>query len=137
MFGHWHTSELREGRLEVIEFKRIWPVILVRCSQNFKNLEDLINLRISHEERSTLDHLSEDAASGPSVYSKRVCLLTEKDFRASIPECDDLVGVSLDRKAKCAGQSKISKLNVDSSSIDEQVLRFQVTMEDSVLVQVD
>ena len=137
MLCHWDTSELREGRLEVIQFERIRPVVLIRCSQNFKNLEYLIDLRISHEQRSTLNHLGEDAASGPSVNSERVSLLTEEDFGASVPECDDFVSISLNGKTESAGESKISKLDVLSSGVNKQVLWLQVTMEDSVLVQVD
>jgi len=137
MLCHWDTSELREGRLEVNQFERIRPVVLIRCSQNFKNLEYLIDLRISHEQRSTLNHLGEDAAGGPSVNSERVSLLAKENLGASVPERDNFVSISLNGKTESAGESKISKLDVLSSGVNKQVLWLQVTMEDSVLVQVD
>ena len=49
MLGHGHATELGECRFEVVQLERIRPVILIRCSQNFENFEDLVNLRITHE----------------------------------------------------------------------------------------
>ena len=77
MLGHWHTTELREGRFEIVQFQSIRPVVFIRCSQNFKNFEDLIDFRIAHEQRPALDHLSEDAACGPQVDTQTVGFLAK------------------------------------------------------------
>ena len=63
VLGHGHAPELGERRLEIVQPQGIRPVILVRGAQYFENFEDLINLRITHEQRSTLHHLRENAAS--------------------------------------------------------------------------
>ena len=47
------------------------------------------------------------------------------------------MSVGLNRKTKGASKTEISELNVLSSRVDKQVLWFQITMENSVLVQVN
>lgn len=47
------------------------------------------------------------------------------------------MGVCLNRESEGPGKSEISELNVVSLSVDEQVLRLEITMENSMLVQVD
>ena len=42
-----------------------------------EDLEDLINLRVTHKERSFLDEFSEDAADGPHVDAQGVLLLAQ------------------------------------------------------------
>ena len=75
----------------------------MRCSEYFEDFEDLINFRVTHEKRSFLKHLSEDAPRGPEVDSERVVLRREQDLRTAVPECDNLMGVSLDREAESSG----------------------------------
>ena len=47
------------------------------------------------------------------------------------------MGIRLDWKSESASESKISQLDHVTWCVDEQVLWFQVTMENSVLMQVD
>ena len=96
MLNHLHASELGESWLKVGQAEGIWPVILVWCSQHLEDFEYLIDLRIAHEERPPLDHLCENASGRPQIYTQGVCLLAKQDLGTSIPECDDLVSVSLD-----------------------------------------
>ena len=70
MLNHGHASELRESRLEIVKFQSIWPIIFVWSSQDLKDFEDLIDLRITHEKWSSLNHLRKNAACGPKVYSE-------------------------------------------------------------------
>lgn len=49
MFCHGHATELGESRLEVAEFERIGPVVLVGGAKDFENFEDLIDFGIPHE----------------------------------------------------------------------------------------
>jgi len=47
------------------------------------------------------------------------------------------VRVSFNWEAKSAGKTKISELDVLALSIDQQILWFQISMENPVLVQMD
>ena len=76
MLGHGHAAELGESRFEIVQFQGIWPVILIRGAQDFENFEDLIDLGVSHEERSTLDHLGKDAPCGPEIDAQTVSFLS-------------------------------------------------------------
>ena len=49
MVLHWDASEFRERGLEVLQLQSIWPVVLVRGSQDLENFEDLIDFTVSHE----------------------------------------------------------------------------------------
>ena len=96
MLDHGHAAELGERRLKVIQLESIWPIILVRGAKHFENLKDLIDLGVSHEEWLSLHHLCKNATGGPKINTKGVGLLAKKNFRASVPECDDFVSVGLD-----------------------------------------
>jgi hypothetical protein len=63
-----------------------------------ENPEDFVDLGITREQRLTHSHLSEDTAYGPHVDCGAVVSRTQKDFRCSVPESDDLV-------VKCVGKS--------------------------------
>lgn len=52
--------------------------------------EDLINLRVTGEERLTHDHLGKDAADRPHVNARRVVTRAEEDFGSAVPESDNL-----------------------------------------------
>lgn len=60
--------------------------------------------------------------------------MAEQNFRAPVPESDDLVSVSLDWKSKSTSQSEISQLDGCSLAVDKEVLRFKIAMENAVLV---
>ena len=62
VFCHRHTFELRECRFEVFELQCVGPVVLIRRSEYFEYFENLIDLTVSHEKRSSLDHLCKDAS---------------------------------------------------------------------------
>ena len=131
---HGNAVELGERHLEVLQLQRVWPVVFVRRSQHLEDLEDLVDLTVAHKQRLPLDHLCEDAPSRPQVHSQGVGSLSKQDLGAAVPQSDDLVGVSFNREAKSAGKSKISQLNVLTVLVDEQVLRFQVSVEYAVLM---
>lgn len=52
--------------------------------------EELINLRITGEQRCLGDQLREDRSNTPHIHSSRVVARAEKDFGSSIPQCDNL-----------------------------------------------
>ena len=137
MFFHCDSSPLREGWLESRQVECIRPVAFVRSSKDFENLKDLVDFTISSEQRTTLCHFSKDTTSRPQINSKRVCLLAKKDFRASVPKCDNFVSVGLDGQSKGTGKSEISQFNLSTGRVDEQILRLQVPVEDAMLMAVN
>ena len=122
---------LREAALEVGEGRDTRPVGFGRSAQNAEDLEYLVDLGVTREERLAGSHLGEDAANGPHVDTSGVLAATEQNFRRAVPECDDLVSVSAERNTKGASQTKIGQLQV-ALLVDEQVLRLQVTVQDAV-----
>jgi len=134
---HGDASPLRERLFERRQVECIRPVAFAGGSQHLENLKDLVNLTVTREQGATLSHLSKNAASGPQINSQRVGFLAEQDLRASVPECNHLVGVGFDRQAKGTGQTEISQLDLSSTGVDQQVLGFQISVENAVLMAVD
>lgn len=62
-------------------------------------------------------------------------LLSEQDFRGSVPESDHFVSVGLDGQSKCPCQAKVRDLK-NALIINEQVLWFQVSMHNSIAMAV-
>lgn len=58
---------------------------------SLEDFEDLVNFRVTGEERFAGAHLCKDSTNRPHVDASRVLTTTEEDFWCSIPKCDDLV----------------------------------------------
>lgn len=95
-----------------------------------EDLEDLINLAVSTEESLLLSQFSEDASNGPNIDSQTVLLLAEQNFGCPVPKSLNLMGEGLDGQTEGTGKSKVSNLEV-SLTIDEKVLRFEVSVDDA------
>lgn len=134
---HGHAAELGEGGLEVSELQSIGPVALVWRAKHLEDFEDLVDFTVAHKQRLALDHFREDAASRPQIDAQRVGLLTKQDLRAAVPQRDYLVRVRLDGQPESTRESEVRQLNRLTVGVDQQVLRLQVSMEDSVLVEID
>ena len=100
-----------------------------------EDLEDLINLRVTHKERSFLDEFSEDAADCPHVDAQGVLLLTQKDFWSSVPKSLNFMGQGLDWDGESSRKSEITDFEIALVG-DKDVLRFEVSVEDPVGVHV-
>ena len=137
MLNHCHALKLRERLLEIRQLQAVWPVVLVGCAQDFEDFEYLVNLTVAHEKRSSLTHLCENASCRPEVDTEGVRLLTKKNFRASVPESDDFMRIRLDRKPKGSCQTEVSKLALSSRAVNEQILRLQISVENTMLVKID
>ena len=66
-----------------------------------KDPEDLVDLRVTWEERLAHNELGEDAADGPHIDSSRVVTRAKEDFRCTVPECDNLSSASATGKIRC------------------------------------
>ena len=80
-----------ESWLKVRETCHSRPVSFLWSPKNPENLEDLINFRISCEKRFSMCHFRKYASNRPNVNRNTVLSLSKKDFRSSIPQCDNLV----------------------------------------------
>lgn len=100
-----------------------------------EDLKDLVNLRVSREQRLACAHLGEDAADRPHVDTSRVLATTEQNLWSTVPQSNNLMSVCAQRDAKGAGETKIGQLEV-ALTIDQQVLRFQIAVQDPVTVAV-
>jgi len=63
--------------------------------------------------------------------------LAQQDFWASVPKSDDLMGVGLDWEAEGSCKTEISELTGSSIVTDQQILRFEISVENSVLMEED
>ena len=52
--------------------------------------EQLIDFRVSMEERSFCNHLGEDAGNAPDIDRAGVALTTEQDLRSTVPQSHNL-----------------------------------------------
>ena len=107
----------------------------MRRSEDAEDLENLVNLTVTHEKRPLLQHLGKDATRAPDVDAERVVLRTKQDLGASVPEGDDLVSVCLDRESEGSGQAEIGELDCLAVAANEQVLWLQVSVENAVRMQ--
>jgi hypothetical protein len=100
-----------------------------------EDLEDLVNLRVTREERLARAHLSEDAANGPHVDAGGVLPTSQQNLWRAVPQCDDLVRVCAQRDTERARETEIGELKVEVV-VDEEVLRLQVAVQNAVSMAV-
>lgn len=98
-----------------------------------ENLEDLVNLRITWEQRLAGAHLGKYAAHRPHVYTRGVLPTTQQDLRSTVPQRHNLVGVGPEGDSKGTGKTEIRQLEV-AVAVDQEVLGLQIAVEDSVRV---
>lgn len=95
---------LRERRLVVGQTADSGPDGLVRGTKQAvisgietqhspEDAEDLVNLRVTGEQRLAHGHLGKDTANGPHVNGRRVMTRAEKDFGGAVPKGDNLGSV--------------------------------------------
>jgi hypothetical protein len=100
-----------------------------------EDLENLINLRITWEERLSGAHLCKDTTNRPHVNTSGVLATTKQDLWGSIPQGDDLVSICAKGYTKGTRKTEISKLEI-AFTINEKVLRLEITVKDAVTVAV-
>lgn len=126
---------LREAALEVGEAGDAGPVVFTGRAEDAEDFEDLVDFRVTGEERLAGGHLGEDAADRPHVDAGAVLAAAEQDLGSAVPEGDDFVGVGAERNAEGTGQAKVGELQV-ALFVDEEVLRLEVAVQDTVGVAV-
>lgn len=98
-----------------------------------EDFKDLVNFRIPTKENSLMGNLIKNTSHRPNINSGVVNFSPQQDFRSPIPKRDNFVGVLLDGVVISAGESKISQFDVEFVlSVDEDVLGFEVSVDDAV-----
>ena len=83
-----------EGGFVVWQFGTVGPVYVTWSAHDLKHFKNLVNLRVSREERPPVHHFHEDRSNSPDIDGCRVSLLAEQDFRGSVPQRDHFMCVS-------------------------------------------
>lgn len=109
------------------------PCPLGRGAHDPEDARDLVLVGRAREQWPARVHLRHDAASGPDVYACVVCPASQQDVGSAIPQRDNLVGEGVDRDTKSSRQTEITKFQL-SLAVDQEVLGFEIPMQDSVLV---
>ena len=123
----------RPRRLELREARDARPRPLRRRAHEPEDLEQLVFVRGSGEQRATGEHLRHDAAGAPDVDAGVVGAAAEEDVGRAVPQRHDFVAEGVNRDAEGAGKAEIGEFEL-ALVVDEEVLRFEVAVEDSVLV---
>jgi hypothetical protein len=100
-----------------------------------EDFEDLVDLAVATEKRLLFSELGEDAADSPDIDSQTILLLPEQHLGGPVPEGLDLMREGLDGETEGPGKSKVSDLE-GSGPVNEQILRFEVPMDDPAGVAV-
>ena len=100
---------------------------------------ELVLLRVALHNRTSRPHLGHDTAGAPHVHRRSVVPLSKEEFRRTIPEGDDTVGVPVRspvlvrRQREGTSQAEISKLE-DPGLGYQNVGRLHVAVEDLLAV---
>lgn len=109
------------------------PGALAGRAHETENLLQLVLVRGAGEEGAAGVHFGHDAAGGPDVDAGVVGARAEEDIRGAVPEGNDLIGEGVDGDAEGPRKTEIGEFEL-ALVVDEQVLRFQVAVEDAVFV---
>ena len=107
----------------------VGPRLLRRRPERLEDLCELVEVGVPCNEGHAQQQLGEDAAHRPDVDAGPVDPGAEEELRSAVPPRHDEVRVLAVGGAVVLGQTKVSYLDV-ALAVDEQVVWFQVAMED-------
>lgn len=122
-----------EVRLILRELRYPRPGPFARCTHESEDLLELIIVRGAWKQWSTGVHLCHDTARRPDVDGCVVGATAEKDVRRAVPQCHDLVRERVYWDAEGASETEVCKFEL-TSSIDQQILGLEISMEHTILV---
>ena len=123
ILGQTDFSPFRKTDFKVWQFVYSRPYLICRRSHNSENLEQLIDLAITHEKWPFHYYFKEYAAQWPDIHRGRVMPCSHQDLRGSIPQSNHFMGVGLHWQSEGPCKSEISYLN-SSIAVNEYVLGF-------------
>lgn len=88
------------------------PCALIGGAECLEYSKDLIDFRLPFKQRFFGYHFGEDAANSPNIDGSGVLGRPQQNFRSSIPEGDDFVGVGPDWDWKCSCEAEITDLQL-------------------------
>ena len=130
-FGQILSLPLRECCFEVGQSRDSLPNGFVGCPKSSEDSEQLINLWVSRKQRSVWSHLCKDTTDWPDINWRSIQRRSQHNLWWSIPKSDYFMSVSSNRKGNGSGQTKVCQFDV-SFGIDQKVLRFQVSMKNTM-----
>ena len=117
----------REGGKTYIFTSNSIDHIIRRCPKELGDDGELVDVVLAGEEWLALEHLSKDAASTPDIHLDIVFLPGEHDFGSSVVSSRN-VARHLGVLDPC--QAEVADFQI-AILVDQDVTRFQVTMDDS------
>lgn len=109
------------------------PGALGGRAHDAEDADDLVLVGGAGEQRPPRVHLGHDAARRPDVDAGVVRPAAQQHVGRAVPQRHHLVGEGVDGDAEGARQPKVAELE-RALPVDKQVLRFQISVEDSILV---
>lgn len=125
----WHRKHFAVGKPA-----RIRPVIIVGLAEDHRDLLPLVHFRGAWEQRPECVQLGHDAPQGKYVDRVVVAAGTEDVFWRSVPPSRDILSKG-SGMADFFDQAEIAQLD-DSFLLDQDVLRFNVSMEKAMAVDI-
>jgi hypothetical protein len=106
------SPESREAGFEIWAFLEPRVVMVIGGAMVGEDLEDLINLRVSHKQRFFFNHFCKNAAQRPNVHTQGILFLTHQNFWSSIPESLHLMSQGFYRNTESSCQTEVSQFYV-------------------------
>ena len=105
------------------------PVLRRRRAQESAYLQQLVEIVLPGEEWDAGDHLQDDAPDGPHINGRPIRGVAEQHIRRAIPQGDYLVRELRDGDTERPPEAEIRQLEDHLLALNQQVLRFEVSME--------
>mmetsp|Transcript_23375 Transcript_23375/g.33025 ORF Transcript_23375/g.33025 Transcript_23375/m.33025 type:complete len:203 (+) Transcript_23375:300-908(+) len=136
-FRHHFTKLVRlwcpfgKCTLKVFERRNAGPSSFCGSAQNSEDAEELINFGVGREKSSSHHHFSKNTTDRPDINRSCVLATAKKNFGSAVPKSDNLMSVRADRHTEGTSQTKVGKFQ-GSVLVNEQILRFEITVKNSV-----
>lgn len=118
------------------DLDRIREVFIFVVPSLSKNAGQNLGFGGSIEDGSSMEEFSKDTAERPNVDGDAVVLALEDDFGGLVVNGRDFVGVGPEGNVENASETEIPDFDLKRFSVDEDVLRLDVSVHDVVLVAI-
>ena len=136
MFTQPGASPHREVLIEVREGLIPGKRGVSRGAKDLEDAEELVHFGVPGEERLLEEKFGEDAAHAPHVQAAGVLVKSEHQFGGAVPQRQDLLRVGSDGNGVDAAQPEVGDFCDEGLVADEDVLGFEVSVQNFFGVQV-
>ena len=116
----------RELKLRVAGVHAV-DLVLGWCSQHFDDLDELVNARLTREERLADEKLSDNATDRPHINSRGIVSGAEYQFWSAIVTRADVAHIDL-TPDQAFGRTEITDLQCVALWVHQQVLRLDIAV---------